>query len=77
MSPIEKEMADNFYYQILGKKDILAVLHPGAPEAESASLGTKQRRSNGKGNLANFFFKGRPSYYLFTYLVGDFSDVSF
>jgi len=33
--------------EILGKKDILAVLHPGSPEAESASLGTKQRRTLG------------------------------
>jgi hypothetical protein len=33
--------------QILGKKDILAVLHPGLPEAESASLGNKQRKALG------------------------------
>merc|ERR1712013_668737 len=28
--------------EILGKKDILATLHPGAPEAESSSLGRDQ-----------------------------------
>jgi len=33
--------------EILGKKDILATLHPGAPEAESASLGTQQRKTLG------------------------------
>lgn len=33
--------------EILGKKDILAVLHPGLPEAESASLGNKQRKALG------------------------------
>ncbi len=33
--------------QILGKKDILAVLHAGQPEAESASLGTKQKKALG------------------------------
>ena len=36
-----------FCFQILGKKDILAVLHPGQPEAESASLGNKQRKALG------------------------------
>ena len=34
-------------FQILGKKDILAVLHAGQPEAESASLGTKQKKALG------------------------------
>ena len=33
--------------QILGKKDILATLHPGAPEAESSSLGKETRKSLG------------------------------
>jgi len=33
--------------EILGKKDILAVLHAGQPEAESASLGTKQKKALG------------------------------
>jgi len=33
--------------EILGKKDILATLHPGAPEAESSSLGTSQRKTLG------------------------------
>jgi len=33
--------------EILGKKDILATLHPGAPEAESSSLGTQQRKTLG------------------------------
>jgi len=33
--------------EILGKKDILATLHPGAPESESASLGTQQRKTLG------------------------------
>jgi len=33
--------------EILGKKDILATLHPGSPEAESSSLGTSQRKTLG------------------------------
>jgi len=33
--------------EILGKKDILATLHPGAPEAESSSLGKETRKSLG------------------------------
>jgi len=33
--------------ELLGKKDILATLHPGSPEAESASLGTQQRKTLG------------------------------
>ena len=33
--------------QILGKKDILATLHPGAPEAESSSLGKETRKTLG------------------------------
>ena len=35
------------FLQILGKKDILATLHPGAPEAESSSLGKETRKSLG------------------------------
>ena len=35
------------FFQILGKKDILATLHPGAPEAESSSLGKETRKSLG------------------------------
>ena len=33
--------------QLLGKKDILATLHPGPPPAESSSLGTQQRKTLG------------------------------
>jgi len=33
--------------EMLGKKDILATLHPGAPEAESSSLGKEARRGLG------------------------------
>lgn len=33
--------------EILGKKDILATLHPGAPETESSSLGKETRKSLG------------------------------
>lgn len=33
--------------EILGKKDILATLHPGAPEAESSSLGKETRKTLG------------------------------
>ena len=31
----------------MGKKDILATLHPGPPPAESSSLGTQQRKTLG------------------------------
>ena len=31
--------------QVLGKKDILATLHPGLPEGESSSLGASQRKA--------------------------------
>jgi len=31
--------------EILGKKDILATLHPGTPDGESSSLGSSQRKS--------------------------------
>ena len=34
-------------FQLLGKKDILATLHPGPPPAESSSLGTQQRKTLG------------------------------
>lgn len=33
--------------EILGKKDILATLHPGAPETESSSLGKETRKTLG------------------------------
>jgi len=33
--------------ELLGKKDILATLHPGPPPAESSSLGTQQRKTLG------------------------------
>jgi len=39
--------------ELLGKRDILAVLHSGQPEAESASLGNKQRKALG-GVFPNF-----------------------
>ena len=35
------------FFQLLGKKDILATLHPGPPPAESSSLGTQQRKTLG------------------------------
>ncbi|XP_023325926.1 motile sperm domain-containing protein 1 isoform X2 [Eurytemora carolleeae] len=53
VSPQSVETTDKFRIhmfeegtsEILGKKDVLAILHPGLPEAESASLGNKQRKS--------------------------------
>lgn len=33
--------------EVLGKKDILATLHPGAPETESSSLGKETRKTLG------------------------------
>jgi len=33
--------------EVLGKKDILATLHPGAPDSESSSLGSSQRKAMG------------------------------
>jgi len=33
--------------ELLGKKDILATLHPGPPPAESSSLGSQQRKTLG------------------------------
>jgi hypothetical protein len=33
--------------EILGKKDILATLHPGSPDGESSSLGSSQRKAMG------------------------------
>jgi len=59
--------------EILGKKDILATLHPGAPESESASLGTQQRKTLGvlsslaKGQTATGHVdnqKGHPPNYV-------------
>lgn len=55
MSPQTCETTDKFRIhmfeegttELLGKKDILATLHPGSPEAESASLGTQQRKTLG------------------------------
>ena len=46
-SPVKFSNLTSILCQILGKKDILATLHPGAPEAESSSLGKETRKSLG------------------------------